>query len=211
MTEVFEHPEHAGTWDAAVRGEKMDWESLLGAYQATVDWPACSFYKELMEEYPDARVLLSVRDPEKWYESVFNTIYGMRRTVSNPLFRTAIGALMPNMKRAGGMVNRLIWEGTFAGNFEDREYAISVFDRHNAEVVQSVPADRLLVYEVKEGWAPLCEFLGVEVPDKPFPHLNDTGDFRKMVRRRLVGATFVLFAGMLAVLALIRILRKSRS
>ena len=75
MTEVFAHPRHAEVWQAARRGEPVDWDALLGPYEATVDWPACTFYAELMERYPDAKVLLSVRDPDRWYESTRNTIY----------------------------------------------------------------------------------------------------------------------------------------
>jgi hypothetical protein len=84
------------------------------------------------------------------------------------------------------MNDRLIWEDTFGGSLEDRKHAIGVFERHNEEVRRRVPEEKLLVYEVKEGWGPLCEFLEVETPrDKPFPHLNDTDTFRTMVRRRL--------------------------
>ena len=75
MIEVFEHPEHAGFWQAAWRGEPVDWDGLLGGYEAAVDWPACTFYEELLQRHPDARVLLSVRDPERWYESTRDTIY----------------------------------------------------------------------------------------------------------------------------------------
>ena len=79
--------------------------------------------------------------------------------------------------------DELIWKRTFGGNFEDRRHAIEVFERHNEEVKEHVPAERLLVYEVKDGWGPLCEFLGVEVPKaKPFPHLNDTEAFIKRVQ-----------------------------
>jgi hypothetical protein len=101
------------------------------------------------------------------------------------------------MSQAARMNDHLIWEDTFGGGLEDRECAIEVFERHNEEVRERVPPDKLLVYEVKEGWRPLCEFLGVEVPEnKPFPHLNDTDTFRKMVRTRL---TFALTAPLVAV------------
>jgi len=80
------------------------------------------------------------------------------------------------------MINALAWEGMFHGRFEDKEYAIEAFERWNEEVKKRVPTERLLVYEVKQGWEPLCEFLGVEAPDKPFPHLNDTEVFQKRIR-----------------------------
>ena len=209
MIELFGHPEHVPIWEAASQGKPVDWEGLFRGYRATTDWPACSFYKELVERYPDAKVILTVRDPERWYESTYNTIYGMRRMISSPIFRLA-GLFRPSMGLAARMNDRLIWEDTFGGSLEDRERAIRVFERHNEEVKGRVPPDKLLVYEVKEGWQPLCEFLGVEVPkDKPFPHLNDTDTFRKMVRRRL---TFALAAPMavLSLVGLILLLRKRR-
>jgi len=184
MIELFAHPEHVELWEAAAGGKPTDWEQLFSGYRATTDWPACSFYQELMERYPDAKVILTVRDPDRWYESTYNTIYGMRRMISSPLFRLA-GLFRPGMGRAARMNDRLIWEDTFGGSLEDRQHAIEVFERHNEEVKRRVSVERLLVYEVREGWEPLCDFLGVEAPDEPFPHLNDTDTFRKMVRRRL--------------------------
>jgi hypothetical protein len=181
MFEVFEHPENAQTWLAGYRGEPVDWPQLLRGYAATVDWPACTFYPQLMDVYPDARVLLSVRDPERWYESTLNTIYSQPRR-----FREAIerGELDPNnpwlLQRwpVVGMIDEIIWKGTFGGRFTDRDHAIAVFNRHNEEVKRRVPADRLLVFDVREGWGPLCAFLDLPVPpDKPFPHLNDSASF----------------------------------
>jgi hypothetical protein len=124
-----------------------------------------------MKVYPHAKVLLTIRDPEKWYESTKHTLYP---TVDAP-------EPSPIMR----MVTKLVWDQTFDGNFEDRRYAIEVFQRHNEEVKKHVPPERLLVYEVKEGWKPLGEFLGVEIPEeKPFPHLNDTEAFKEMMQQR---------------------------
>lgn len=186
MEEVFKNPQHIETWAAAANGHPVEWRQFFESYEATVDWPACSFYKELMQEYPEAKVLLSIRDPERWYESAWNTIYTLRRISANSTLGagvfSVVGLLFPHVKRGSQMVDALIWDGTFDGRFEDRQYATEVFERHNEEVIRSVPEDRLLVYEVKEGWGPLCEFLEVEVPqDKPFPHLNDTARIRRTV------------------------------
>lgn len=205
MVEVFENPEHAELWEAAARGEPVNWDALLGGYEATVDWPGCTFYEELMRKYPEAKVLLSIRDPERWYESARNTIYNSRRiTHGPPIFAVAasiLGLFMPGFKRVPQMVNTLIWEKTFDGRFEDKAYAIRVFDRHNKEVRQRVPAEKLLVYEVKEGWGPLCEFLGVEAPDEPFPHLNDWNKFR---RRLALASAALAGLALLVMLALLR-------
>lgn len=196
MTEVFANPDHADFWRAAWRGEPVDWDGVLGRYEATVDWPACTFYAELLERHPDAKVLLSVRDPEKWYESTRNTIYELgRMSTGSPFFRLGFAFLsrlvFGRFKTGQGpMAKEIIWDGTFDGRFEDRSHAIGVFNRHNEEVQRRVPQEQLLVYEVREGWGPLCEFLGVEEPEKPFPRLNDAAE----MRRRIVGVRAVSFA-----------------
>ncbi|MGF1470885.1 MAG: sulfotransferase family protein [Rubrobacteraceae bacterium] len=166
MTEMSRNPEHGKAWSAASRGEPVDWEEVLKNYKATVDWPWCTYYKQLMLAFPRAKVLLSVRDPEEWYESTFRTIYS-----SYKIGRYAKHGPPP----ASGPIDEesLIWGEHFSGWFANREHAISVFEEHNKEVVRHVPPERLLVYEVTEGWPPLCEFLGVEEPtDRPFPRLN---------------------------------------
>lgn len=165
-----------------------------------------------METYPHAKVILTVQEPERWYESTFNTIYGTRRTATSPLFGT-MGLFVPfvrNMKRATGIVNDLAWKGAFDGRFENREHAVAVFERLNEDVKERVPSERLLVYDVKEGWAPLCEFLGVKAPeDEPFPHLNDTTTFRRLVRRRSAFAYTLAAVIVLAVASALVILRIS--
>ncbi len=179
MTEVLAHLEHAAVWDAAARGESVDWEALFRGYQATVDWPGCNFYEEFMKLYPDAKVILSVRDPERWYESARQTIYYVRQAMPS-----WVRVIVPRTRRFTRMLDRQIWDGMFHGRFEDKPFAIEVFNRFNEQVRRVVPADRLLVFEVQEGWGPLCAFLGVPVPQgKPFPHLNDTVEFRSRIQR----------------------------
>jgi hypothetical protein len=186
MMEVFEHPEHADFWEAALRGEPVDWDGVLGDYEASVDWPACTFYEQLMERHPEAKVLLSVRDPEQWYESMRSTIYELAKLSRHSPF-TRLGLALASLIRFGTFTIRPLQiaqeldEDTFKGKFEDKHHAIVVFNRHNEEVKRRVPKERLLVYEVKEGWGPLCEFLGVEEPDKPFPRRNDTAEVQRLI------------------------------
>ena len=178
MTEVPSRPGHAQLWIAADRGEPVDWEELFRGYQATVDWPGCAFYKDFMRLYPEAKVILTVRDPERWYASMRQTIYYARQAVIG-----RVSPFVPRLRHFPRMLDRLIWDGTFGGRFEDETYAVGVFDRHNEEVRRSVPADRLLVFEPKEGCGPLCSFLGVPLPEgKPFPHLNDGKEFVTRIR-----------------------------
>ena len=177
MSEVIAHPDHVPVWEAAGRGEPVDWEALFRGYQATVDWPGCNFYREFLARYPDAKVILTVRDPDRWYDSARQTIYAVRTAFPR-------WGIPPRMRRVLAMTERLIWDGVFGGRFEDKTHAIEVFQRHNEEVKQTVPPDRLLVYEVKRGWGPLCSFLGVPVPEgEPFPHVNDAEEFRSRIRR----------------------------
>ncbi len=179
MQEVIKQPRHVRFWLAALAGKPVDWEQLFRGYQATVDWPGCNFYTQLMTHYPDAKVLLTVRDPDQWYDSCFNTIYAVYR---KPIMRI-VRLLLPPMRRFMAMNERLIWQGNFDGRFADRDHALAVFAQHNAAVKTQVPPERLLVYDVKEGWEPLCRFLDVPVPpNTPFPHLNDRKTFQWIPR-----------------------------
>ncbi len=179
MTEVFAKPNHIKLWDAAARGEPVDWEALFQGYLATVDWPGCNFYQEYHRLYPEAKVILTVRDPERWYDSVRQTIFPMKEA-----FPAWIVPFLPRLHWFLRMVKRLIWENVFRGRFDDRAYAIEVFNRHIEAVKRVVPKDQLLVYEVREGWGPLCSFLGVPVPEnQPFPHVNDTAEFQARIRK----------------------------
>jgi hypothetical protein len=177
MLELFEHPQHIPYWEAAVHNEQVDWDAIFQGYQATVDWPSCTFYKHLLAAYPSAKVLLSVRDPEQWYESVKSTVYRVSSSTQASFAASPLFTIPPNVAAVQPVVNQLVWNDTFHNRFEEKEYAIAVFNQHNEEVKRSVPSEKLLVYQVKEGWEPLCAFLGVPVPDVPFPRLNDRGSF----------------------------------
>ena len=178
MVEVLARMDDARTWDAAARGEPVDWDRLFSGYRATVDLPGCVFYRELLGKYPEAKVILTVRDPERWYDSARQTIYFARNA-----FPRWAAVLKPRMRVFQRMIDRL-WDGMFRGRFEDRAFAIDAFNRHNEQVRRDVPADRLLVYEISQGWGPLCAFLGVPVAEgKPFPHLNDAAEFRARIER----------------------------
>lgn len=184
MMEVFARPDDVPRWQAAAAGEPIDWEGLFEGYQATVDWPGCTFYQELLAYYPDARVILSVRDPEAWYKSATDTIYKLQKR-GFPM--SLVPLVVPRLRRFIKMVRTVIWQNTFHNRFEDEGYALSVFSDHIAEVKRTVPPEKLLVFEVKEGWEPLCRFLEVPVPNTPFPRLNDSATFRKRAVSRFFG------------------------
>ncbi|MER6127762.1 sulfotransferase family protein [Streptomyces sp. NPDC001795] len=187
MTSLGEDRRLRGGWEAVVRGEKVEWSALFEGYRSSVDWPACAFWRELTVAHPDARVILTVRDPDRWYASMRSTLY---RSSHPP--RLGVEGLMmwledrfdPDLRRRRRISREVIWQGAFGGRFEDRDHAIETFQRHNAEVQAQVPDDRLLVFDVAAGWEPLCAFLGVPVPDEPFPHLNQAVAFQEGLSRR---------------------------
>ena len=187
MVELLRHPEDVVHWERANRGEPVDWDTLFVGYRATVDYPGYLHYQTLMQRYPDAKVILTVRDPEAWYESALATIYRAEPGLTQKLKMGLALPFSPKLRKLL-RVFRLsgeVWEREFEGKFEDKDFAIARFERHNEAVKRTVPADKLLVYEVGQGWEPLCEFLEVPVPDTPFPRSNDRQAFQAQRRRGL--------------------------
>ena len=176
MTEVLTNPSQAAGFLDAWRGNPVDWDHLFDGYQATTDWPACTYYQQLMAKYPDAKVILSLRDPERWYASAYETIYPAHAVVP-----PWAGKLFPKLGVFREMILSQVWDGTFESRFADKDFAIKKFKAHNQEVIDTVPADKLLIFEVKQGWEPLCKFLDLPVPDTPFPHLNDKKQFKLLL------------------------------
>ncbi|KAJ2957659.1 hypothetical protein NQZ79_g6664 [Umbelopsis isabellina] len=165
------------TFIDAWQGKEVDWNKTFDKFDAAVDWPSSTFYKQLMEVYPDAKVIHTTRDAEKWYESCKNTIM--------PVATQEMSASMPPHVSAGqDMVRKVVWDGEMQGKMVDKDAAIQMFRDHDEEVKRTVPADRLLVFETgKDGWEKLCSFLGKDIPSTPWPHVNKTEDFRKNVER----------------------------
>jgi len=189
MLEIVEQPWRARDWAAAARGEPIDWDRVFAGYRATVDWPGAAFWRDLVDRYPDAKVILTVRDPARWYESAQRTIFRAMISRGGPASRLIRSLAMSRGAPSREFVEanqRLIGEGTFGGRVADRDHAMAVFETHNREVKDRVPAGRLLVMEIGSGWEPLCAFLGVPVPDEPFPHVNDGDEFQRRIRRRIV-------------------------
>ncbi|QFU89373.1 sulfotransferase family protein [Amycolatopsis sp. YIM 10] len=172
MREILGNPDATATWTDALRGDRDALRAAVAGYRATLDFPGCLLWRELAELFPDAKVLLSVRDPESWYRSAVGTIFDPVMAEVVAKLGAGTGDLMTAMAERG------------YGHFGEDE-TIAWFVRHNKEVEAAVPADRLLVYRVTDGWEPLCEFLGVPVPAEPFPRANDSADFTDNVERFL--------------------------
>jgi hypothetical protein len=178
MMPLLEDPETSALIHKAAEGDVDALDVVLGRYRATVDWPMTYFWRDLADRYPEAKVVLTVRDPGRWYDSADKTIHAAANAGRES------GLIDPDVL---GMIDATVWQGTFGGRFADREAAIKRFLEHNAEVQREIPADRLLVFEVAQGWEPLCSFLGVPVPETPFPRLNDTVAFNDNLAARRQG------------------------
>jgi Sulfotransferase domain len=183
MIELFQNPEKVKFWENASQGKPVDWDALFEGYSAIVDFPGCDYYLQLMQHYPDAKVILTIRDPETWYESTLNSIY-QAQPPAIAKFLMALKSLFYSRERyllrLFRLINHDVWQRDFQGKFEDKNLAIDIFKQHIEEVKRVVPPEKLLVFQVKQGWEPLCNFLGVPIPvDKPFPRLNDRISFNQ--------------------------------
>jgi hypothetical protein len=166
MFEIIMNPEQVPRWTTAIEQKgDVDWEPVLEGYVAQVDWPGASFWPELSAAYPDALVILSVRDPDVWYTSASNTIF------------QAFDHMPEEMTPWFLSVATLLSE-RFSAELGDRDAMIAAYKRHNDAVRAAIPADRLLEWSPEQGWEPLCDRLGVAVPDEPFPCTNSTADWR---------------------------------
>ncbi|GFR47856.1 hypothetical protein Agub_g9640 [Astrephomene gubernaculifera] len=199
MKEVFCNINKGSAWLKLARdrnaGLPIDWESVLGGYTAAVDWPSVAVYRELLAANPNAKVILTLRDFDSWYESALTTIYRMGQvgdSIRPPCYLAPIFRGITDFFR---MHHELFWQGTFQGRFTDKEFVRQVYESHLEEVRRVVPPAQLLEFHVKEGWGPLCDFLGKPVPQgEPFPRINDNEEFvrnivkvQKIARRLSIG------------------------
>ncbi len=166
MIEVFQHPETMALWVDAAEG-RPDWDLIFKDYASMVDYPGCRYWRELADFYPDAKVLHTMRDPDEWFDSTQATIFAPGSFADNP---------PPHLEKFFGFLR-----SDFGGNIHDRASMTDYFRRHSAAVEATIPKERLLVYEAGEGWQRLCAFLGVPVPETPFPHTNTSEEFRARV------------------------------
>lgn len=200
MTEAMRRPAQFRALEAHTRGQAVDWREVFAGYRSQVDFPgAATIWRDLLAAFPEAKVVHTVRDADRWYDSTYATIFPARSLVA-PWVRR----LVPPVDRIFTVNDALIWDGLFDGRFEDRDHAIAVYEQRTRDVIDTVPPDRLLVYDVADGWPPLCAFLGAPIPDEPFPRAND----RRSMRRRLAligalthGARWVAVPAALVLLA----------
>jgi hypothetical protein len=166
MVPLLEDPERSALFRKAAEGDIDSLPLAIDGFRSTVDWPGTYFWRDLVARYPGAKVVLTVRDPGKWYDSAERTIYAA-------MHRSGL-ALDADV---AAMIRETVWDGTFQGRFADRATAIRIYEEHNEAVRREVDPARLLEFEVAQGWEPLCDFLGVPVPATEFPRLNDSAAF----------------------------------
>lgn len=159
MVEVFAGARrNIPMWLEVIEG-RQDWDRVFEGYRSTTDYPACTWWKELAEYYPEAKVVLTTRDPDSWFDSVSETIFSdrMNDSIKGTPFETMLSGCALQF---------------FGDKLQDRDFMTDWYVKRNQEVIDTLPPERLLVFHPKEGWEPLCEFLGVPVPDVPFPKVN---------------------------------------
>jgi hypothetical protein len=169
MFEVRDAPGQLAHWQALARGDRPDWNTVFAGYRSQCDWPGARYWRELADFYPDAKIVLTVRDPDEWYDSLSATILKLmdqRGHIENP----HVAGLVD-------MGHKLIEIDEFSGRIRDRDYAISIFNKRIADVKAAFPSSRLLAFDIREGWEPLCKFLGCAVPAITFPNLNSSRQF----------------------------------
>ncbi len=178
MIEVFMHPETMSLWIEAGHG-RPDWEAIFADYRSAVDYPSAAYWRELAAYYPEAKVIHTVRDPDSWFESTQATIFNPQ----NP------GIAAVNAGEGGERVDFFrSFMGPVAGKMNDRAAMTDYFREHSAAVIAAIPPERLLVYEAGQGWEPLCAFLGVAVPDEPYPSENNRAEFVARVQAMIATA-----------------------
>jgi hypothetical protein len=185
MAELFQHPEGLIYFQQAERGETADWDKLFEGYKSAVDYPVARYYKQLITAYPNAKIVHTVRDAESWYQSAVETIFWATKPSAGRMlslllkmpFNSVVRKRLPVLKYDGEMVDNI-----FGKNLKDKQEVIRRYNAINEETLNFIPKDRSLVYEVKSGWEPLCNFLNVPVPSTPFPRSNTRDAFKVMVK-----------------------------
>lgn len=174
MEEIFVHPEQVAHWQAIAAKKPVDWSAVFSGYRSQVDWPGAHVWRELAAAYPKAKVVLTVRPEASWWDSFSQTIGRFAATYREMPLPPHIRAMVDAWMALAG-------QETFGGVFDNRERALAAYRRRTEEVRAAIPPERLLVFDVAEGWEPLCRFLGKPAPSIPFPHVNTNEEFWKLI------------------------------
>ena len=163
MGEVNGNEKQRRLWRALAKGGPPDWETLFEGYRSCMDWPSAYYWRDLIDVFPEAKVILTLRSPESWWESVEKTLLQLGLKGADP---DSLGRV-------------LIVDKVFGGRMADRANAIAAFELNSRDVMATIPPGRLLVHELGDGWTPLCQHLNVPVPEQPYPSKNNAADFQR--------------------------------
>lgn len=204
VTKNKENKSHLDFWNRvanAPEGQQHDWNEVFEKYTATVDNPGCCVWRELLEAYPEAKVILTLhpRGPEAWYESTIDTIY-----FTETMWQFKFLKLMtPFARKMGNMTSKLIWQRSHKGTMVDKSAAIARYHKHLEEIKAEVSQEKLLIFKVDQGWGPICRFLGVDIPETDFPNVNDRAAIKKSIADISKGAYVFLTIGAFALAGII--------
>jgi hypothetical protein len=206
MNEVMHNPNlsHLNFWLKVAKAPKKtqhDWDKAFDGYNATVDYPGSCVWEELVESYPEAKVILTLhpKGPEAWYNSTFNTIYRVQKMWEGKI----VALFSSRTRKIIRMTAKLIWKNFLNGTMENKQDAIDRYNEHIENVKKQIPADRLLIYSVDQGWEPLCNFLRKEVPKTSFPKVNDTLEMKQNIKSMSKIAKKIIALAIIVGLALI--------
>lgn len=184
MVELFQQPERLKYFKEAEKGKDVKWDELFEGYSSAVDYPVARYYKQITQFYPEAKVIHTLRDPEEWYESATATIFWASKPYSLKILKLALHLPFSSEARRRIPVllfNRKLSDWEFGKDLKDKTTVIKRYNDHYKEVVSIIPKERLLLFNPKEGWEPLCRFLNVPVPSEPYPRSNTRKEFLQRV------------------------------
>jgi hypothetical protein len=170
-TEYFNnYIKHDPYWIKVYSGEEIEWDEVFEGYQSCADFPACYCYKALSQYYPDAKIILNIRSAESWYDSMSNTIFKMMKEELPECFKNATD------------IEEKYFEKEFGNeNIHNKDFMVNWYNERVSKIINEFPEERLLIFELSQGWEPLCKFLNTPIPNMPFPKLNSTEEFHKMI------------------------------
>ena len=190
MMELLQHPKRVNLLKKGQRKGQIDWDAFFEGYTATVDYPTALFYEDLLKKYPNAKFIHTLRDSESWYASVRETIYRGKPKNAKDIFRMIYNMIRSaDFRRVAPVFqysDQLIWNGQFQSKFEEKAVAIKIYEAHLEKVKATIPAEQLLLYNIKDGWQPLCDFLNLPIPTTPFPNSNNKKEFNRKMDKLLV-------------------------
>lgn len=180
MDDLLKRPTDVRYWKTLDKTGQTDWNALFGAYQSAVDFPTIAYHQAILNTFPEVKVILTEREEEAWYESAYQTILNAEPTL---LDKVKMSVKLPFSSRLQHLIQvfqltNKFWVRHAGKDFKRKERALDFYRRWNQQIKQEIPENKLLVYRVTEGWAPLCQFLSVPVPDESFPTSNNRTVFK---------------------------------